>query len=162
MGGDHCARPARSSGLAFRTTLWNRAELAERRCDAQLGRHLLLALPRELDVEDLKRLVRKFVRREIVGRGMVADIAFHDLGGDNPHAHVLITLRALDGSGFAARKNRDWNYQGWVAELRKRWATLVNRYLARADVPREQWIDSSVAWGAAGRGARARRLGARN
>ena len=124
-----------------RTTLWNAAELAEKRCDAQLGRHLMLALPRELGVEDLTRLVREFVRREIVGRGMVADIAFHDLGGDNPHAHILITLRALDGSGFAARKNRDWNNPRWVAELRKRWATLVNHYLARADVAREQWID---------------------
>ena len=124
-----------------RATLWNRAELAERRRDAQLGRHLLLVLPRGLDAESLKELVREYVQREVVDRGMVADVAYHDLAGDNPHAHVLITLRELDGDGFAARKNRDWNDPGWGSELRKQWATKVNEFLARANVPREEWID---------------------
>ena len=50
---------------------------------------MLLVLPRGLDATSLKRLGREYVQREVVDRGMVADIAYHDLAGDNPHAHVL-------------------------------------------------------------------------
>ncbi len=114
-----------------RQKLWNFVERSEKRVDAQLAREIELSLPRELGREAQIDLVRSFVRDTFVSRGMVADIGIHvpDAadGGEQPHAHVLMTLRELDPisvTGFAATKNRDWNepeaIARAVAEARKR------------------------------------------
>ncbi|WP_250379644.1 MobA/MobL family protein, partial [Escherichia coli] len=41
-------------------------------------------------------------------KGMIADIAFHDLDSDNPHAHVMLTLKTIGPEGFG-KKERSWN-----------------------------------------------------
>lgn len=114
-----------------RQILWNMVEKAEKRCDAQLCREVELTLPRELSEEARVDLVRGFVREEFVSRGMVADFAIHAPdaadGREQPHAHVLLTLRRLDPTtptGFASTKERAWNdsaeISGLVNEARKR------------------------------------------
>ena len=114
-----------------RQSLWNMVERAEKRVDAQLAREIEITLPRELTRAQHVELVRHFVRDQFVSRGMVADIALHRPeaadGQDQPHAHVLLTLRRLDASsetGFDAKKERDWNEREDIAraaaEARKR------------------------------------------
>jgi len=114
-----------------RQTLWNMVERAEKRVDAQLYREAEITLPRELTREQHIALVRSFVRDQFVSKGMVADIAIHrpsaSDGEDQPHAHVMLTLRRLDAgsaTGFSAKKERDWNEREdiakAVAEARKR------------------------------------------
>jgi MobA/MobL family len=49
--------------------------------------------------------VRLFVASAFIGPGMVADIAIHAPGRRraekrNHHAHVLLTMRAIEGDGF--------------------------------------------------------------
>ena len=34
-----------------------------------------------------------------VSKGMIADFAIHDKGDGNPHAHILLTMRAMDETG---------------------------------------------------------------
>jgi len=101
-----------------RSELWNRAEMAETRSNAQIAREIEITLPRELARDQQVALVRGFISEHFVARGMVADIAIHvPLGADGleqPHAHVMLTMRRLDGdtrSGFAKTKARDWNEQ---------------------------------------------------
>jgi len=114
-----------------RQALWNMVEKAEKRVDAQLAREVEITLPRELNKDQCVELVRSFVRDQFVSRGMVADIAIHrpdaSDGQEQPHAHVLLTLRRLDPAsvtGFASLKERDWNepehIRKAVAEARKR------------------------------------------
>lgn len=114
-----------------RQVLWNIVERAEKRHDAQLAREIELTLPRELTPEQRVSLVRHFVGDQFVAKGMVADIGIHAPdaadGGEQPHAHVMLTLRRLDPStptGFSATKERDWNetekIARLVAEARKR------------------------------------------
>ncbi len=106
-------------------------EKAEKRQDAQLCREIELTLPRELSPDERSSLVREFVREQFVSKGMVADFAIHAPdaadGREQPHAHVLLTLRRLDpttATGFSATKERDWNepenIARLVAEARKR------------------------------------------
>lgn len=106
-----------------RQTLWNMVERAEKRRDAQLAREVEITLPRELKRDQQIALVRAFVRDEFVSKGMVADICLHcpdaSDGEEQPHAHVLLTMRRLDGTtgtGFAATKDRDWNEREDVAQ----------------------------------------------
>lgn len=114
-----------------RAELWNAVELAEKRKDAQVCREILLALPCELTAEQREALVHDWVKRELVSRGMIADVCIHapDPGGDerNFHAHILVTTRNLtpDGEGFAG-KNRDWNGKDLLQNWRESWAEHVN------------------------------------
>ena len=101
-----------------RAQLWNRVEAAETRRDAQTAREFLLSLPRGLPPAAGRDLVRGYVREHLVARGMIVDVAYHDEGGENPHAHLMATMRPLDGQDFAARKDRTWNDRERMAEWR--------------------------------------------
>src|SRR3954470_2830057 len=111
--------------MADRERLWNSVEAAEKRCDARLGRELVVALPRELgDAENLE-LVRGFVAGSLTGRGMVADFAVHaptaSDGLRQPHVHILTNTREVGPDGFG-RKVREWDRKELVTSLRSEWA----------------------------------------
>ena len=78
--------------------LWNKVEEIEKRKDAQLSREITIAIPVELDRASQIELVREYVRSNYVAAGMVADINLHHLNGDNPHGHILLTMRNLQTS----------------------------------------------------------------
>lgn len=82
---------------------WNTVEAFEKRSDAQLARDLTIALPLELTPEQNIALVRDFVEKHILAKGMVADWVIHDNPG-NPHIHLMTTLRPLTEDGFGAKK----------------------------------------------------------
>jgi hypothetical protein len=115
-----------------REKLWNMVEAKEVRKDAQLAREVQLSLPHELNFEQRKALVRDFVQREFVGRGMVADIAMHqpDRNGDqrNFHVHILLTTREIGPDGFG-KKNRNWNSREELTAMRAAWAEVQNAHL---------------------------------
>ena len=52
-------------------------ELNERAINAQLARNFIIALPKELSLEENKALIREFVRENFVSKGMIADLALH-------------------------------------------------------------------------------------
>jgi hypothetical protein len=114
-----------------RAALWNAVEKAEKRVDAQVAREIEVALPRELSPDDMRRLVRAFVQEQFVARGMLADVAFHNLKGSNPHAHILLTLREFGAAGFGL-KRREWNDRALCVEWRERWADHANAALSAA------------------------------
>jgi Ti-type conjugative transfer relaxase TraA len=120
-----------------RERLWNSVEAFEVRKDAQLAREVEFALPRELTEAQGIELSCDFVRGEFVGLGMVADLNVHwDRGEDGmpkPHAHVMLTMRAIDENGFG-QKVRDWNRTELVERWRERWAELANERLAELDI----------------------------
>lgn len=117
-----------------RSQLWNAVEVAEKRKDAQLAREIEVALPRELGADEQRELVRSFAREQFVDRGMIADIAVHNPkasdGQDQPHAHVMLTMRTLTGNGFGP-KNRDWNDRDLLGDWRAAWGAHANRALER-------------------------------
>lgn len=82
---------------------WNKVEAFEKRVDAQLAKDLTIALPLELSAEQNVALVRDFVEKHILSKGMVADWVDHDNPG-NPHIHLMTTLRPLTEDGFGAKK----------------------------------------------------------
>ena len=112
-----------------RAQLWNRAEAAERRGDAQVAREVRVAIPCELPAPAGRDLVRKFAEEQFVDRGMIADIGFHGEGGPNPHAHILLTMRPIDRDEFSKRKDRSWNDRSALHQWRESWADLANSAL---------------------------------
>ena len=114
-----------------RDRLWNAGELSEKRKDSQVAREVRVALPRELTPEQRRELVREFAKAEFTGRGMVADVSYHDGNSGNPHAHILLTTRKLKSDGFGA-KDRSWNDKELLLRWREQWAESANRALDRA------------------------------
>ena len=115
-----------------RETLWNEVEAAERRKDAVLARDIEISLPCELGQAEAVALVQEFVREQFVARGMVADLNVHWTkardGGEQPHAHVMLTMRGIEGDGFGL-KQRVWNDKALLRTWRERWAEAANARL---------------------------------
>lgn len=114
-----------------RSTLWNQVEAAEKRKDAQTAREVNLALPVELTTAQQVALLESFVKSEFVGLGMIADVALHLDNPENPHAHILLTTRSLEGDHFGP-KNRDWNSKEILLAQRAAWARHANLALKQA------------------------------
>jgi len=139
-----------------RSELWNAVEQSERAKNAQLCREVRLALPNEFDNEQNEYLVHEYVRQNFVSRGMCADIAIHNKGDGNPHAHILLTMRPLEQDGTWGAKSRmeyilddngeriilpsgrpkvkkitatDWDDRANAELWRENWANIVNKHL---------------------------------
>jgi hypothetical protein len=132
-----------------RGRLWNAVEQAEKRKDSQLFRECLLTIPRELNPTQRIALVKVFVQDQFVKRGMIADIGLHNPdasdGKDQPHAHVMLTMRDIGPDGFG-KKRTDWNEVQWaragggntarkgglLEQLRQSWQDYCNAALEDA------------------------------
>lgn len=94
-----------------RQTLWNAVEQVEKSKKAQLAYSFDIALQNELSMEENIALARRFVQEQLIGRGMIADLAVHapdeqDSGISNPHFHVMTTMRPLNPDGSWGNKQR--------------------------------------------------------
>ncbi|WP_262343869.1 MobA/MobL family protein [Lactiplantibacillus plantarum] len=54
-----------------------------------------MALPSELERPTQIKLVHDYVQTNFVDRGMCADWSIHDKEDGNPHAHIMLTTRAI-------------------------------------------------------------------
>jgi len=119
--------------LTNRQELWNKIEQIEKRHDAQLAREVTIALPCELSRSEQIALVREYVQTNYVAAGMIADVNLHHLDGDNPHAHILLTMRDLqtspEGTVKFGLKNTGWNSKDLLLTHRKSWESITNKYL---------------------------------
>lgn len=126
----------RNQWLTDRAELWNRVEAGEKRYDARLAREIIIAIPTELERDDKIALVREYVQASFVDRGMIADINLHHLDEDNPHAHVMLTMRELkideQGTVSFGNKDRNWDDKKLYMKQKLEWDGLANGYLERA------------------------------
>lgn len=108
--------------------LWNEVEKIEKRKDAQLFREVEVALPHEMTHEQNKKLIIEYCENNFIDAGMCSSISFHSSKTDNPHAHIMLTMRDVTEVGFG-QKNRDWNQRKMIEEWRKNWAEKINKHL---------------------------------
>ena len=114
-----------------RSTLWNKTEATERRSDAQLAREINIAIPKELTTEQGRFLVREYAQNNFVAYGMIADICIHGENTGNPHAHIMLSMREVEGQELG-KKVRAWNDKKQLETWREEWAHSCNKALERA------------------------------
>ena len=148
-----------------REYLWNEVEKIEKSKNSQLARNLLFTLPRELNEQDRIKLISEFIEENFTSKGMIADCNIHNpMASDNeeqPHAHILLTLREIDEKGnwkpkcrkeyildengekiklksgnYKSRKVNlnDWNEPDKAKEWRENFSKKANEYLARNNI----------------------------
>lgn len=122
-----------------REFLWNSVEQMEKRKDSQVAKDFVLALPKELSFENQVDLTLRFAETYFVAQGVVVDVAIHDHGAGNPHAHLYVTTRRLLGNTFDRYKARDLNpsfangpgHKGFISEKdawNKTWEGFQNEF----------------------------------
>lgn len=116
-----------------RNELWNKVEESEKRRDAQVARSITVALPKELGLEQQKELLFEFIKKSFINKGMISDFSIHFDNSENPHAHILLTMRSLNGVVFGS-KVRAWNSTDILVGWRKGWADMVNHHLNLANL----------------------------
>ena len=136
---------------------WQAADDHER-ANGRLFVHVEVALPVELDVEQRRDLAQSFARRLTEQERLPYTMATHkgekgetaEPGDkDNPHAHLMISERGLDGHDRnpeqwfkrankkepergGAMKARALSDRNWVEQTRQVWQQEANRALTRA------------------------------
>lgn len=97
-----------------RSTLWNELESVEKHPKSQLAYSFDMALQNELTDEENIALGERFVREEMVARGMICDVAFHVPGKSdddikNFHMHVLCPIRPFLPEGrWGEKQHREY------------------------------------------------------
>ena len=119
---------------------WQAAERAERRRDAVVARTIILALPHELPVPELARLVDGYCRWLREEHRVALEWAVHEAptknGGDprNRHGHVELTSRRVDAAGTFGEKTRELDDRArgsqCIRRWRQAWEEAVNLALA--------------------------------
>ena len=116
-------------------------ELAEHRKNSQDARSIICALPNELPFEECPRIVDNFVNDNFVKDGLIAVAAIHegrnkdDPRLNNPHVHILVTMRKVDSNGFCKTKERDHNRKRHLERWRESLEREINRAYERCDMP---------------------------
>lgn len=123
-----------------REFLWNQVEFSEKRIDSQVCKDVVLALPKELELSQQIELTKRFAQTHFVEHGIPVDIAIHDHGDGNPHAHILAATRRLEKTAFSKYKARDLNpafYSGKIIEQdywSEQWRELQNDFFKDKDI----------------------------
>ncbi|WP_144876183.1 MobA/MobL family protein [Hyella patelloides] len=111
---------------------------------------VLILFPRELSLEENTELLKSYLSKEL--KDLPYSFAVHHSssldGGENPHCHVMMSERKLDGvertpeiffkrpnykypEKGGVKKDRDWNDRTKLERLRVSWADEVNVVLER-------------------------------
>ena len=145
-----------------RKTLWNSVELFEKNSNAQLARNFIISLPKELSIEENKKMIEEYIQTNFVKEGMIVDLAIHDEsreGNQNIHAHIMTIVRPINEDGTWGQKSKKeyildekgekilnkngkpktrkvelttWNDKVNVEKWRENFSDLCNKYLERA------------------------------
>src|SRR3984957_1967505 len=132
-----------------RASLWNAAELAEKRGNSRVAREFQVSLPSELSPPQRLALARGFAREMSDRYGIAVDLAIHDPkpGGDprNFHAHLLATTREVTPWGLGDKAGLDMqalqrakqglsDYSEEYTAVRERWAAHMNDAFRAANI----------------------------
>lgn len=111
-------------------------EKREKRKDSQLFRHFNVAIPRELPRDEKIKVGILFCQFAFVSRGMCCMLAIHGVDSDNPHFHVIVTMRRFDPKiGDFGEKDRGWNKKPILKSQRKEWEKVCNEALVEMGRP---------------------------
>lgn len=128
-----------------RNALWNAAEQAETRKNSTVAREFEIAIPKDLNPEQSRELVRDFTQQLVEKHGFAAEYSIHNDHEKNwqgqqkdfqgQHAHILCSTRRLEPEGFTEKtRELDGGQSGRenVEHWREKWANTANNHLEKA------------------------------
>lgn len=87
--------------------LFNAIEKYEQASNARTAKKIVVALPRELSLDESDEILTNFIRDNLCANGYCATYAIHrDKDGNNPHAHILVANRQINKKGEWSSKRK--------------------------------------------------------
>lgn len=87
--------------------LFNAIEKHEQASNARTAKKIVVALPRELSLDESDEILTDFIRDNLCANGYCATYAIHrDKDGNNPHAHILVANRQINKKGEWSSKRK--------------------------------------------------------
>lgn len=87
--------------------LFNAIENYEKADNARTAKKIMVALPREFDIEKQKEVVEAYIKNNLTSQGYAATYAIHcDKENNNPHAHILVANRQINEKGEWSSKRK--------------------------------------------------------
>lgn len=78
-------------------TMFNSIEQCDHAKNARTAKKIMIALPRELDLDQQINLIERYIKVTLTDRGYAAVYAIHtDEANHNPHVHILVPNRAIN------------------------------------------------------------------
>lgn len=82
------------------SVLFNSIERYEKSDNARPAKKIMVALPREFDLNLQQKVLQSYIQENITCEGYACTYAIHtDAENNNPHAHILIANRSMDKKG---------------------------------------------------------------
>ena len=95
------------TAYADATQLFNAIEKYEQASNARTAKKIVVALPRELSLDESDEILTDFIRDNLCANGYCATYAIHrDKDGNNPHAHILVANRQINKKGEWSSKRK--------------------------------------------------------
>ena len=95
------------SEYADPAALFNAVEQHETAANARTAKKIEVALPRELTLDEQKKLVEGYIKDCLIKEGYPATYAIHiDKEERNPHCHILVSNRPMDSRGNWTTKSK--------------------------------------------------------
>lgn len=89
------------------TQLFNAIEKYEQASNARTAKKIVVALPRELPLDESDEILTSFIKSKLCANGYCATYAIHnDKDGNNPHAHILVANRQINKKGEWSSKRK--------------------------------------------------------
>ncbi|WP_366537366.1 MobA/MobL family protein [Staphylococcus aureus] len=92
--------------------------------NSRLAREIIIGLPNEFNAKENIELAKEF-SETLSNEGMIVDLNIHKINDENPHAHLLCTVRGFDENGnfepkrIGNKRVRDWDTDEKHNEWRK-------------------------------------------
>jgi hypothetical protein len=106
-------------------------EKSENRKNSTVCREFMVALPRELSIEEMKKAVNELIEKTITKHSMTAHATIH-YSKNNPHVHILFSEKLFNNkTNKFGKKSRIYTAKGTESlnYAREAWATIANEYL---------------------------------
>ena len=96
----------------------------------QTGFMEVVGLQKELSLKQNREIVEQYIQKVYMPRGLLVSLAIH-FEEENPHAHLFISLRAVDKDGFSPVKERELMTRTGLKTCREIWAETTNNYFKK-------------------------------
>jgi len=117
-----------------RQKFWEYIENQDHSSNLNMAVEFTLSLPEELSIEQQIAMCEDFIQNSFSKRGIITDSCIHNDHLNNPHLHILLPVKNLDGSDCKVDidgKKVSVQDSFFVHKIREEQAFFINQYLQK-------------------------------
>ena len=117
-----------------RQSFWEYVENQDHSSNLDMAVEFTLSVPEELETEQQIAMSEDFINNSFTKRGIITDSSIHNDHANNPHLHILLPVKNLDGSDIKVDVDGETvlvQSSIFIKKIREEQAFFINKYLER-------------------------------